>query len=54
MERYISQADAGAIIGELMSPAFKKGDFAGGLESGLKRLMEQGRRYVVNPWAYGH
>jgi uncharacterized protein len=50
MERYISNAEAWNIIEEEMKPAFKKGDFAGGLEKGLKRLMEEGRRFVaMNP-----
>jgi uncharacterized protein len=47
MERYISDAQAEAIIQEMV-PAFKRGDFAGGLEKGLERLMSEARRYVVN------
>jgi uncharacterized membrane protein YgcG len=47
MNRYISNADASEIITAEMTPAFKKGDFAGGLEKGLKRLMEEGRRFVA-------
>jgi uncharacterized protein len=47
MERYISNADAKEIIETDMGPSFSKGDFAGGLERGLDRLMEEGRRFVV-------
>jgi|HubBroStandDraft_1064217.scaffolds.fasta_scaffold03358_12 uncharacterized protein len=49
MERYISDAEAKAIIDDTMTPAFARGDFAGGLEQGLKRLMADARRFVVNP-----
>jgi uncharacterized membrane protein YgcG len=31
-----------------MVPAFKKGGFAEGLETGLRRLMAEARRYVIN------
>jgi uncharacterized protein len=48
MERFISDADAKAIIDTQMTPAFSKGDFSGGLERGLKRLLEEGRRFVVH------
>jgi hypothetical protein len=48
MERYISNADAKAIIDKHMTPSFAKGDFAGGLELGLKRLMVgRGRRFTA-------
>jgi hypothetical protein len=48
MERYISNADAKAIIDKDMTPSFAKGDFAGGLELGLKRLMVgRGRRFTA-------
>jgi uncharacterized protein len=47
MERYISNAEALKIIEEEMTPAFKKADFAGGLERGLNRLMEEGRRFTA-------
>jgi hypothetical protein len=47
MDRYISNAEAKSIIEEEMTPAFKKGDFSGGLERALKRLMEEGRRFVA-------
>jgi uncharacterized protein len=46
MNRYISNADAKEIIDFEMTPSFAKRDFAGGLERGLKRLMEEGRRFV--------
>jgi uncharacterized protein len=49
MERYISKAQAKAIIDESVVPAFRKGDWAGGLQNGLQRLMTDARRYVVNP-----
>jgi uncharacterized protein len=45
--RFISDADAKAIIDTDMVPAFAKGDIYGGLEKGLKTLMEEGRRFVV-------
>jgi uncharacterized protein len=51
MERFISDADAKAIIDTEMTPAFAKGDYSGGLERGLKRLMEDGRRFVVHAGA---
>ena len=47
MERFISDTEAQAIIDTEMTPAFSKGDFSGGLEHGVKRLMEEGRRFVV-------
>jgi uncharacterized protein len=47
MERYISDAKAKSIIESSMTPAFAKGDFAGGLESGLDKLMQEARRFVV-------
>jgi uncharacterized protein len=49
MERYISDAEAKATIADTMAPAFAKGDFAGGLERGLKRLMADARSFVVTP-----
>jgi uncharacterized protein len=49
MERYISDAQTKAIIDDSMVPAFKKGDFAGGLQNGLQRLMAEARKYVVDP-----
>jgi uncharacterized protein len=51
MQRYISEAEAKAIIDDTMTPSFARGDFAGGLEQGLKRLMADARRFVVNPSA---
>jgi uncharacterized protein len=47
MNRYISNADAEEIIDVEMTPSFSKGDIAGGLERGLKRLMEEGRRFTA-------
>jgi uncharacterized protein len=46
MNRYISNAEAKEIIDLEMTPSFAKGDIAGGLERGLKRLMEEGRRFT--------
>jgi len=47
MQRFISDADAKLIIDKEMTPAFSKGNFSYGLERGLKRLMDEGRRFVV-------
>lgn len=47
INRYISNADAKEVIDKDMTPLFAQADFAGGLERGLKRLMEEGRRYVA-------
>jgi uncharacterized protein len=47
MERFISDADAKQILETEMTPLFAKKDFAGGLERGLERLMDEGRRFVV-------
>jgi uncharacterized membrane protein YgcG len=47
INRYISNADASEIIVTDMTPSFAKGDFAGGLERGIKRLMEEGRRFIA-------
>jgi uncharacterized membrane protein YgcG len=47
MERYISNAEAKEIIDSEMTPLFSKRNFAGGLERGLKRLMEEGRRFIA-------
>jgi uncharacterized protein len=49
MERYINNAQAQSIIDDTMVPAFKKGDFAGGIEAGLGRLMTLARKFVVHP-----
>jgi uncharacterized membrane protein YgcG len=47
INRYISNEDAKEIIDTEMTPFFGTRDFAGGLERGLKRLMEEGRRFVA-------
>jgi uncharacterized protein len=47
MQRFISDEDAKLIIDKEMTPAFSKGNFSNGLELGLKRLMDEGRRFVV-------
>jgi uncharacterized protein len=47
MQRFISDADANLIIDKEMTPAFSKGNFSTGLERGLERLMDEGRRFVV-------
>jgi uncharacterized protein len=47
MQRYISDAAAKQILDTEMTPLFSKGDFSGGLELGLDRLMDEGRRFVA-------
>lgn len=47
INRFISNADAKEIIDIEMTPLFGMGDFAGGLERGLKKLMEEGRRFIA-------
>lgn len=47
MELYISNATAASIANRAMIPAFRRGDYAGGLEAGLTELMKEGRRFVV-------
>ena len=49
MERFISNATAQSIISGSMVPAFRKGDYAGGLQAGLEQLMSEGRKFVVTP-----
>jgi uncharacterized protein len=49
MQRYISDAEARSIIDNAMTPAFARGNFAGGLEQGIERLMADARRFVVSP-----
>jgi len=46
-ERYIPDSKAKDIIGTGMVPAFREGDYAGGIERGLQQLMVEGRRFVV-------
>ena len=46
MARYISNADAKEIIEVDMTPSFAVGDFERGLERGLTRLLEEGRRFT--------
>src|SRR4029077_11755621 len=47
IERFISDADAKIILDREMTPLFSKKDFFGGLERGIERLMDEGRRFVV-------
>lgn len=47
-ERHISDDRAKEIIDTLMVPAFRKRDYAGGLEAGINALIVDGRRFVVN------
>jgi uncharacterized protein len=47
--RFISAHDAQGIVELHMAPAFRKGDYAGGLERGLGEVMKLARRYVVEP-----
>jgi uncharacterized protein len=49
MKKYISDATAQSIIHTSILPAFRKGDFAGGLHAGLQELMKEGRKFVVTP-----
>jgi len=49
MQKYVSNAMAQFIMGNLMVPAFRNGDYAGGLQAGLEQLMKDGRRFVVTP-----
>ncbi len=48
MNRYISDSTAQSIVSTSMTPAFAKGDFSGGLEAGLSRLMQEARSFVVS------
>ena len=47
-KKYISSATAQSIIDNSMVPAFRKGDFAGGLHAALKDLMKEGRSFVIH------
>jgi uncharacterized protein len=47
MEPYISNANASSIISRTMIPAFRRGDYAGGIDAGLIELMKEGRKFVV-------
>jgi uncharacterized protein len=49
MEGYITHAMAQSAINTVIVPAFRQGNYAGGLQSGLERLMTEGRRFVVTP-----
>jgi uncharacterized protein len=49
MQNFISNGDAQVIIDAEMTPAFAQGNFSQGLELGLKRLMDEARRFVVTP-----
>jgi uncharacterized protein len=51
MERYITNELAKSIIATSMSPSFKQGQFAEGLEKGLLPLMEAGRKFVIDSTA---
>lgn len=46
-ERYVSNERAKEIISTLMTPSFRKGDYAAGLEKGIEAVMSDGRRFVV-------
>src|SRR3954462_5790383 len=41
LEPVITDALSGQIIAEMMTPAFKKGDYAGGIEAGIDALAAQ-------------
>jgi uncharacterized protein len=47
MEQYISNATAQTIIDKAMVPAFRMGDFAGGLRAGLLPLMDEARKFQI-------
>jgi uncharacterized protein len=49
MGSFISNADAAEIITRDITPSFSRGDVAGGLERGLVRLMDEGRRFTPKP-----
>jgi uncharacterized protein len=49
MEKFITNSTAQSIITNSMVPAFRKGDYAGGLQAGLEQLMKEGRRFVIAP-----
>jgi uncharacterized protein len=49
MEKYITNTTAQSIVSNSMVPAFRKGDYAGGLQAGLEQLMKEGRQFVVTP-----
>lgn len=49
MEKYITNATALSIISNAMVPAFREGDYGGGLQAGLEQLMNEGRQFVVTP-----
>jgi uncharacterized protein len=49
MERCITNATAQSIITNTMVPAFRKEDYAGGLQAGLEQLMKEGRQFVITP-----
>jgi uncharacterized protein len=46
-ERYISNEMTREIIKLNMLPAFSKGNFSRGLNDGLDRLMEEGRKFIL-------
>jgi uncharacterized protein len=46
-EPYISDAKANEIMNQAMIPAFARGQFAEGVEGGLARLMDEGRKFVA-------
>ena len=48
MEKFITNATAQSIIETSMIPAFRKNDYAGGLERGLEQLMKEARKFVIN------
>lgn len=45
-ERFISNAQAQQIVNS-MFPAFRRGAYAEGLESGIRQLMQEGRAFVA-------
>ncbi|MFO1401707.1 MAG: TPM domain-containing protein [Steroidobacteraceae bacterium] len=48
MSRYVTDADAKDVISRSMIPAFRRGDMAGGIKSGVERLLILCRAYRVD------
>jgi uncharacterized protein len=53
MERFIPDATAQDIMDSVMVPLFRTSRYSVGLEAGLRRLMDEGRKYVI-PSAQRH
>ena len=53
MQKYISDDDVEEIIDAHIIPAFKRGDYAGGVQAGVMELMRLDRRFVLKRMAKG-